>query len=127
MLAVAASAHAYAARLSAEVTLSHELPTPPLPAAPLVVGDPWPSRELRPLILMAMALLTSTQFQVVAAIDTTSCRNSAGFGLMLLLAEQQVRFPDMIPPRREAYTRATAGPIRPAMAGYVVRGYFFLG
>jgi len=47
VLAVAVSAHAYAASLAAEVTLSHELPTPSLPAAPVVVGDSWRNRGLR--------------------------------------------------------------------------------
>jgi hypothetical protein len=50
MLAVAASARAYAASPEAEVTLSHGLPTPPLPAAPAAVGDPWQNRGL-PLLV----------------------------------------------------------------------------
>src|SRR5216683_1742823 len=47
MLAVAASARASAASPKAFVTLSHELPTAPLPAPPVVVGDPWQNRGLR--------------------------------------------------------------------------------
>jgi len=53
MLAVAVSAHTYVASLAAEASLSHELQTPlasETPATPVVVGDSWQNRRLRPLI-----------------------------------------------------------------------------
>src|SRR5262249_14636464 len=84
MLAVAASAHAPAASPKAEVTLSHELPTAPLPTPPVVVGDSWQNRRLRFSLRLGDAWHLHLREQEVAAIDTTSCRTSGWFGVPLL-------------------------------------------